>query len=172
MIHVGTAATMNYSQWTCLLLGTLRWALAGWGRTQQPGEHIQLLGGVSSFQVSLEHLLLQSERGHREFWWDLAQMGLRDCLPVLPEGTEGLGAQLLPHLLPSSWPVQVASFHLQQLMMSLVGSTLPSAQGALVLVMSWMDGWNMGCAVNALAAALSHLAPGWKALQKDLQLVN
>lgn len=75
MIHVGTAATMNYSQWTCLLLGTLRWALAGWGRTQQPGEHIQLLGGVSSFQVSLEHLLLQSERGHREFWWDLAQWG-------------------------------------------------------------------------------------------------
>lgn len=87
---------------------------------------------------------------------------------------KGLGAQLLPHLLPNKWPVQVASFHLQQLMMNLAGSTLPCAQGALVLVVPCLDGWNMGCGVSAPAAALSQLAaaPSWKALQKDLRLVN
>lgn len=86
---------------------------------------------------------------------------------------EGLGAQLFPHLLPNKWPVQVASFHLQQLMMNLVGSTLSRAQDALLIV-SWMDGWNLGCGVNTPVAALSQLAaaPSWKALQKDLQLVN
>lgn len=72
-------------------------------------------------------------------------MGFRDCLTfLLPQGREGLGAQVLPHLLPSKWPVQLAPSCLQQLMMSLVGSTLTSAQGALVLVVPWMDGWMDG----------------------------
>lgn len=80
-----------------------------------------------------------------------------------------LCAQFLPHLLPSKWPVQVASFHLQQVMMSLVGSTLSSAQGALVLVVPWMEEWmEYGLCCEGSSCCLV----SWKALQKYLQLVD
>lgn len=129
----------------------------GRGGTRQPGDHIQLLGSVSSFQVS-----------PTGFWWAFPQMGVRELkLFSSLRAQKGLGAQFVPHLLPSKWPVQVASLCPQQLLLSLVGSTLPSAQGALVLLHGWME-----CGLCCERSSCCPLSPGWKALQKDLQLVN